>query len=130
VLIREKNPRDENYKPLAENWERMRDLRLEDGSKPEVVELPMPAPLYFDGRGCPRATPIFTSATPPSSSPRSTTRTTASRSAFWANCSATAPSSAFTPWIWSGLRLVALPHAAAAGVIKLLKEINVKILTQ
>jgi agmatine deiminase len=49
VLVREKNPRDENYRPLAENWERIQDLRLEDGRKPEVVELPMPAPLYFDG---------------------------------------------------------------------------------
>ncbi len=49
VLVREKNPRDENYRPLAENWERIRDLRLETGAKPEVVELPMPAPLYFDG---------------------------------------------------------------------------------
>jgi agmatine deiminase len=49
VLVREKNPRDENYKPLAENWERIKDLRLEDGGKPEVIELPMPSPLYFDG---------------------------------------------------------------------------------
>jgi agmatine deiminase len=49
VLIREDNPRDVNYKPLAGNWERIRDLRLEDGSRPEVVALPMPAPLYFDG---------------------------------------------------------------------------------
>src|SRR5271168_638188 len=49
VLVREKNPRDENYKPLAENWERIQDFRLEDGRKPEVVELPMPSPLYFDG---------------------------------------------------------------------------------
>jgi agmatine deiminase len=49
VLVREKNPRDENYKPLAENWERIKDLRLEDGGKPEIVELPMPSPLYFDG---------------------------------------------------------------------------------
>ena len=49
VLVREKNPRDENYRPLAENWERIQDLRLEDGRKPEVVELPMPSPLYFDG---------------------------------------------------------------------------------
>ena len=32
VLIREKNPRDINYKPLAENWERVREFRLEDGS--------------------------------------------------------------------------------------------------
>ena len=49
VLVREKNPRDANYRPLAENWERIRDLRLEGGTKPEVVELPMPAPLYFEG---------------------------------------------------------------------------------
>ncbi len=49
VLVREKNQRDENFRPLAENWDRIQDLRLEDGSKPEVVELPMPSPLYFDG---------------------------------------------------------------------------------
>ncbi|HEY3762304.1 MAG TPA: agmatine deiminase family protein [Verrucomicrobiae bacterium] len=49
VLVREKNKRDVNYRPLAENWERIRDLRLENGSRPEVVELPMPAPLYFEG---------------------------------------------------------------------------------
>ena len=49
VLIRESNPKDENYRPLEENWERVRDLRLEDGSRPEVVALPMPGPLWFDG---------------------------------------------------------------------------------
>jgi len=49
VLIKEPNRKDANYRPLAENWERIRDLRLEDGSRPEVVPLPMPAPLYFDG---------------------------------------------------------------------------------
>jgi agmatine deiminase len=49
VLVREKNSGDENHKPLAENWERIKDLRLEDGCKPEVVALPMPSPLYFDG---------------------------------------------------------------------------------
>ena len=49
VLIEEPNPKDENYRPLAENWHRIQDLRLEDGSKPEVVALPMPAPIYFDG---------------------------------------------------------------------------------
>jgi agmatine deiminase len=49
VLIRESNPKDINYRPLAENWERIRDFRLEDGSKPEVVALPMPGPLFFDG---------------------------------------------------------------------------------
>ena len=49
VLIREDDPHDVNYRPLAENWERIRDLQLEDGSKPEVVALPTPAPLFFDG---------------------------------------------------------------------------------
>jgi agmatine deiminase len=53
VLVREKNSKDENYRPLAENWERIKDLRLEDGRKPEVVELPMPAPLFFDGMRLP-----------------------------------------------------------------------------
>jgi agmatine deiminase len=48
VLIREDNPKDVNYRPLNENWERIRDLRLEDGSRPEVVALPMPAPVFFD----------------------------------------------------------------------------------
>ena len=49
VLIKETNKRDINYRPLAENWERIQDLRLEDGSKPEVIALPMPAPLMHDG---------------------------------------------------------------------------------
>jgi agmatine deiminase len=49
VLVREKNQRDENFRPLAENWERIQNFRLEDGGKPEVVALPMPEPLYFDG---------------------------------------------------------------------------------
>ena len=53
VLIKETNSKDVNYKPLAENWERVPDLRLEDGSKPTVVALPMPAPLYFDGERLP-----------------------------------------------------------------------------
>jgi len=49
VLVREKNRRDPNYKPLEENWERLRGARLEDGGKLDVMELPMPGPLYFDG---------------------------------------------------------------------------------
>ena len=49
VLIRESNPKDANYRPLAENWERVKDLRLENGSRPEIIPLPMPAPIFFDG---------------------------------------------------------------------------------
>jgi agmatine deiminase len=46
VLIQEKNRKDVNYRPLRENRERLQGARLEDGSRPEVVELPMPAPLH------------------------------------------------------------------------------------
>jgi len=53
VLIKETNRTDVNYRPLAENWERIQDLRLEDGSKPLVVPLPMPAPVHFDGHRLP-----------------------------------------------------------------------------
>jgi agmatine deiminase len=48
VLIKENNRKDPNYRPLAENWERIQDVRLEDGSRPEIIALPMPEPLYFD----------------------------------------------------------------------------------
>jgi agmatine deiminase len=53
VLCREKNPTDYNHHALEENYERLQSARLEDGSKIEVISLPMPAPLYFDGRRLP-----------------------------------------------------------------------------
>ena len=53
VLCRETNPKDENYAALAENRERLQGMRLEDGSKIQVVDLPMPSPLFFDGRRLP-----------------------------------------------------------------------------
>jgi agmatine deiminase len=53
VSCRESNPRDVNYRPLEENWDRLAGARLEDGTRPEVVALPMPAPLFFDGRRLP-----------------------------------------------------------------------------
>ena len=49
VLALESNPKDINYKPLAENRERLEGMRLEDGSKIHVVALPMPAPIFYDG---------------------------------------------------------------------------------
>jgi agmatine deiminase len=49
VLCEEKNPNDPNYLPLRENRERLQSARLDNGSRPEVVALPMPAPLYFNG---------------------------------------------------------------------------------
>ncbi len=49
VVCREENPRDVNYKPLAENRERLQGMHLENGRAIEVIDLPMPAPLFFDG---------------------------------------------------------------------------------
>lgn len=49
VLCREENPKDVNYKPLAENRERLQGMHLENGRAIEVIDLPMPAPLFFDG---------------------------------------------------------------------------------
>ncbi len=53
VLIKENDPADVNYRPLCENWERIQDLRLEDASKPDIVQLPVPQPLFFDGERLP-----------------------------------------------------------------------------
>jgi agmatine deiminase len=53
VLCQEKNPKDPNHRPLEENRERLGGMRLEDGSKIEVVPLPMPEPLYFIGQRLP-----------------------------------------------------------------------------
>ena len=49
VLCREDDPRDENHRPLAENRERLEGATLEDGSRLQVVDLPMPRPVHFDG---------------------------------------------------------------------------------
>jgi agmatine deiminase len=53
VLCREDDPKDVNYRPLAENRERLQGMRLEDGSAIQVIDLPMPAPLFFDGQRLP-----------------------------------------------------------------------------
>ena len=53
VLVQEKNPSDENYKPLQENRELLQEFSLEDGSKPVVAFLPMPEPVIFKGQRLP-----------------------------------------------------------------------------
>lgn len=53
VLCRECNPSDPNYGPLEENRERLEGMKLEDGSKIDVIPLPMPQPLYFEGMRLP-----------------------------------------------------------------------------
>ena len=53
VLCREDDRRDANHRRLAENRERLQGMCAEDGSKVEVVDLPMPGPLSFKGRRLP-----------------------------------------------------------------------------
>jgi len=53
----EPNPADENHLPLAENLDRLRSARNRTGkgqARPfQIVELPMPAPVVFEGQRLP-----------------------------------------------------------------------------
>jgi len=49
VLAAEDDPEDANHRALAENRERLEGARDAKGRVLEVVPLPMPAPLFFDG---------------------------------------------------------------------------------
>ncbi len=53
LICNEENPSDENYIPLKENIEILEDVKLEDGSKPNVIKLPMPNPIVFEGMRLP-----------------------------------------------------------------------------
>jgi agmatine deiminase len=53
VLCSEENPADPNYALLQENHERLEGMRLEDGSHIQVVPLPMPDPIHFEGQRLP-----------------------------------------------------------------------------
>lgn len=49
VLVAEPDSADENHHALSENRERLQGMTTASGAALNVVELPMPAPLYFDG---------------------------------------------------------------------------------
>lgn len=53
VLCSEHNKRDVNYKVLADNFERLQDARLAEGSKINVIRLPMPQALFFENTRLP-----------------------------------------------------------------------------
>jgi agmatine deiminase len=59
VLCREIDGSDPNHRPLEENRERLESARLEDGSRPQVAFLPMPAPVAFRGRRLPASYASF-----------------------------------------------------------------------
>jgi agmatine deiminase len=47
VLVAEENSSDENYDLLNENRERLQGIKLPNGSKLNVVSLPMPSPVIY-----------------------------------------------------------------------------------
>jgi agmatine deiminase len=49
----ESNRDDENYEPLQENLDRLKSAQNLAGDAFEIVELPMPSPVVFDGRRLP-----------------------------------------------------------------------------
>jgi agmatine deiminase len=53
VTVVEHNRDDENHLPLAENLDCLKSARNLDGKPFHVVELPMPAPVIFDGQRLP-----------------------------------------------------------------------------
>jgi agmatine deiminase len=53
VIAHEKNPADENYNPLNENKERLQNVTIQNQSRLDVVELPMPSPIYYKGQRMP-----------------------------------------------------------------------------
>jgi len=53
VTCVEADPSSENYEALRENICRLRDATIEDGRPLATIDLPMPAPVYFEGRRLP-----------------------------------------------------------------------------
>lgn len=53
VTVVETDKRDVNYAPLKENLRTLSKLRLENGHQLNVVELPMPSPVIYDGMRLP-----------------------------------------------------------------------------
>lgn len=53
VTCVEADPASENYGALRENVRRLRDATVEDGKPLATIDLPMPAPVYFEGRRLP-----------------------------------------------------------------------------
>ncbi len=53
VTMIEPNERSENYAALRANLGRLKNARTSDGQKLEIVEIPMPRPVVFEGRQLP-----------------------------------------------------------------------------
>jgi agmatine deiminase len=53
VTMVEPDRSDANHEPLKKNLAKLRKMRMADGKQMNIVELPMPAPLYYEGQRLP-----------------------------------------------------------------------------
>jgi agmatine deiminase len=53
VTVIEDDPKDENYAPLSENFERLRQMKDQDGKPLRIIPLPMPGRLEYEGQRLP-----------------------------------------------------------------------------
>ena len=53
VVVSEKNKRDDNYDRLKDNVKRLKRAKDQSGKQLNVVELPMPKPIFFEGQRLP-----------------------------------------------------------------------------
>jgi agmatine deiminase len=53
VTAVESDPDDANYEPLRENIRRLREATDQNGRPLSIIEIPMPAPVFFEGRRLP-----------------------------------------------------------------------------
>ena len=53
VTVIEHNKSDANYKPLKENLKTLNKVRLISGKQLNIIEIPMPEPMYYEGQRLP-----------------------------------------------------------------------------
>ena len=53
VTMVESNPKDANHKPLRDNLQLLKRASSNEGEKFEIIEMPMPGPVLFEGRRLP-----------------------------------------------------------------------------
>ncbi len=53
VTVVEENKNDENYHILQENLQILKTMRLLNGKQLNIIELPMPGPVFYDGQRLP-----------------------------------------------------------------------------
>ncbi len=53
ITMVEPDPADHNHRPLEENLQKLKGFRLLNGKQLEIVEIPMPKPVWYEGQRLP-----------------------------------------------------------------------------